>query len=43
VCLDKEVGALVLEVNGRAGLEIQNIHQQGFKQELFQAIEGGNA
>jgi len=33
----------VLEVNGRAGLEIQNIHQQGFKQELFQAIDGGNA
>jgi len=30
-------------VNGRAGLEIQNIHQTGFKQELFNAIEGAQA
>ncbi len=40
VCLDEILGPLVLEVNGRAGLEIQNIHQTGFKKELFQAIEG---
>ncbi len=40
ICLDKTIGPLVLEVNGRAGLEIQNIHGQGFKNELFQAIEG---
>ena len=40
VCLDEVLGPLVLEVNGRAGLEIQNIHQTGFKKELFGAIEG---
>jgi alpha-L-glutamate ligase-like protein len=43
VCLDEVLGPLVLEVNGRAGLEIQNIHQTGFKKELFHAIEGGLA
>ncbi len=43
ICLDVTLGPLVLEVNGRAGLEIQNIHQTGFKKELFSAIEGGQA
>ena len=43
ICLDVTLGPIVLEVNGRAGLEIQNIHQTGFKQELFNAIEGVQA
>ena len=43
VCLDEILGPLVLEVNGRAGLEIQNIHQTGFKKELLLAIEGAPA
>lgn len=29
VCLDKNLGPLVLEVNGRPGLEIQNVQQKG--------------
>ncbi|MBQ0725423.1 MAG: hypothetical protein KBT51_08525 [Cycloclasticus sp.] len=29
ICLDENVGPLVLEVNGRPGLEIQNINKEG--------------
>jgi alpha-L-glutamate ligase-like protein len=29
ICLDHKAGPLVLEVNGRAGLEIQNVQRQG--------------
>lgn len=29
ICIDQELGALVLEVNGRPGIEIQNIHNRG--------------
>ena len=34
ICLDKDRGPLVLEVNGRPGIEIQNIQERGFYQEL---------
>ncbi len=39
VCLSQQQGPLILEVNGRAGLEIQNIQQQGLKEKLFAAME----
>ena len=39
VCLSQQQGPLILEVNGRAGLEIQNIQQQGFSHKLFNAVE----
>jgi len=39
VCIDEETGPLILEVNGRAGLEIQNVQRQGLRQQLFQAVE----
>ena len=39
VCLCQQQGPLILEVNGRAGLEIQNIQQQGFSNKLFDAVE----
>jgi len=38
VCIDKKLGPLVLEVNGRPGLEIQNVQQKGFADELKLAI-----
>lgn len=38
VCLDKDNGPLILEVNGRPGLEIQNIHNRGFGNELCSSI-----
>ena len=34
ICLDRDQGPLVLEVNGRPGIEIQNIQQQGFYHEF---------
>jgi len=34
ICLDKNLGPLVLEVNGRPGIEIQNIQERGFYNEL---------
>jgi len=34
ICLDKKHGPLVLEVNGRPGIEIQNIQERGFYNEL---------
>jgi len=38
VCIDKKSGPLVLEVNGRPGLEIQNVQQKGFSNELKLAV-----
>jgi len=35
ICLDKALGPLVLEVNGRPGIEIQNIQEKGFYNELL--------
>lgn len=34
VCLDNRLGPLILEVNGRPGLEIQNVQKKGFSNEL---------
>lgn len=39
ICLDHQDGPLVLEVNGRAGLEIQNVQQQGLANVLSRAME----
>jgi alpha-L-glutamate ligase-like protein len=39
ICIDEKIGPLVLEVNGRAGLEIQNVQQQGLRQQLLEAVE----
>ena len=40
VCLDDENGPLVLEVNGRPGLEIQNIQGKSFDRRiLYQSVE----
>jgi len=36
ICLDNQLGPLVLEVNGRPGIEIQNIQERGFYYELTQ-------
>ncbi len=36
ICLDSQRGPLVLEVNGRPGIEIQNIQERGFYYELSQ-------
>ncbi len=36
ICLDDQLGPLVLEVNGRPGIEIQNIQERGFYSELSQ-------
>lgn len=38
ICLDEELGPLVLEVNGRPGLEIQNVHGKGFGAEIRTAL-----
>ncbi len=35
ICLDRTSGPLVLEVNGRPGLEIQNVRQRGFHEEFL--------
>ncbi len=34
ICLDEKQGPLVLEVNGRPGIEIQNIRQKGMLEDL---------
>lgn len=34
ICIDEVQGPLVLEVNGRPGLEIQNVQQEGLRNEL---------
>ena len=34
ICIDHERGPLVLEVNGRPGLEIQNVQKRGFRHEF---------
>jgi alpha-L-glutamate ligase-like protein len=39
VCIDNVKGALILEVNGRPGLEIQNITNRGFYHDLVAKIE----
>ncbi len=39
ICLDQTEGPLVLEVNGRPGLEIQNVQHRGFNEKLCQTIE----
>lgn len=36
ICLDSQLGPLVLEVNGRPGIEIQNVQERGFYYELTQ-------
>jgi alpha-L-glutamate ligase-like protein len=38
ICIDQHRGPLVLEVNGRPGLEIQNVQNQGFKRLLLDQI-----
>jgi len=38
ICLDQELGPLVLEVNGRPGLEIQNVNQCGLLKQKPQPI-----
>ena len=35
ICIDRKLGPLVLEVNGRPGIEIQNIQERGFYNELL--------
>jgi len=39
VCIDQNQGALILEVNGRPGLEIQNVTNRGFYHDLVAKIE----
>ena len=39
ICIDKNLGAMVLEVNGRPGLEIQNVTNRGFYHDLVAKIE----
>ena len=39
ICLDRENGPLVLEVNARPGLEIQNIREQGMRLDLLKIEE----
>lgn len=34
ICIDETLGPLVLEVNGRPGIEIQNVQQKGFYHEF---------
>ncbi|MEL6227339.1 MAG: sugar-transfer associated ATP-grasp domain-containing protein, partial [Pseudomonadota bacterium] len=34
ICLDEDRGPLVLEVNGRPGIEIQNVQQKGLVESL---------
>jgi alpha-L-glutamate ligase-like protein len=34
VCLDQDKGPIVLEVNGRPGIEIQNVQKKGLKDDL---------
>lgn len=38
ICIDKNIGPVVLEVNGRPGLEIQNVQQRGFHDTLVNAM-----
>lgn len=38
ICLDRTQGPLILEVNGRPGLEIQNVHNRGFGNELSSSV-----
>lgn len=38
ICLDETHGPLVLEVNGRPGLEIQNVQNAGMKTPMYEAF-----
>lgn len=38
ICIDKALGALVLEVNGRPGLEIQNVNEKGFYNDFMEKL-----
>jgi len=38
ICIDSELGPLVLEVNGRPGLEIQNVQNAGLKSMVQDAV-----
>ncbi|HIL41879.1 MAG TPA: hypothetical protein EYG35_00650 [Gammaproteobacteria bacterium] len=38
ICIDQNTGPLVLEVNGRPGLEIQNIHKEGMSDQIREAF-----
>ncbi len=38
ICIDETLGPLVLEVNGRPGLEIQNVHNQGMHTQVTEAF-----
>jgi alpha-L-glutamate ligase-like protein len=38
ICLDEDFGPLVLEVNGRPGLEIQNVQDYGMKVPIYEAF-----
>jgi alpha-L-glutamate ligase-like protein len=40
ICLDENLGPLVLEVNGRPGLEIQNVQGKGMQDALLDSIHG---
>lgn len=37
ICIDEKLGPMVLEVNGRPGLEIQNVQHKGFSGEMENA------
>jgi len=40
ICIDEKLGPLVLEVNGRPGLEIQNVQNRGMQDALVESIKG---
>ena len=40
ICIDETLGPLVLEVNGRPGLEIQNVTGRGFYNEFMEKLNG---
>ena len=40
ICIDETLGPLVLEVNGRPGLEIQNVSNRGFYNDFMEKLHG---
>lgn len=40
ICIDQQQGPLVLEVNGRPGLEIQNVNERGFYNDFLEKAYG---
>jgi D-alanine-D-alanine ligase-like ATP-grasp enzyme len=38
ICIDEKEGPLVLEVNGRPGLEIQNVNDEGIHNTVLGAF-----